>query len=132
MSFVTDNEKFWKVVKPLLKGKGSGVRNEIILLGNGKILRDDNEAGKELHSYFNSIVSSLDITENKYIIEKSTTSSEPIDKPIMKFQFHPSILILKSKINALNALNTNFLCLEQIKRLLKRFIESQFGYCPLT
>ena len=65
MSFVTDNEKFWKVVKPLLNGKGSGVRNEIILLENGKILRDDNEAGKELHSYFNSIVSSLDITENK-------------------------------------------------------------------
>ena len=132
MSFVTDNEKFWKVVKPLLNGKGSGVRNEIILLGNGKIFRDDNEAGKELHSYFNSIVSSLDITENKYIIEKSITSSEPIDKPIMKFQFHPSILILKSKINALNALNTKFLCLEQTKRLLKSFTESQFGYCPLT
>lgn len=89
-------------MKPLLIGKGSGVRNEIILLENGKILRDDNEAGKELHSYFNSIVSSLDITENKYIIEKSITSSEPIDKPIMKLQFHPSILILKSKINALS------------------------------
>ena len=129
MSFVTDNEKFWKVVKPLLNGKGSGVRNEIILLENGKILRDDNEAGKELHSYFNSIVSSLDITENKQIIEKSITSSEPIDKLIMKFQFHPSILILKSKINALN---TNFLCLEQRKLLLKSFIESQFAYCPLT
>ena len=47
----------------------------------------------------------------------------------MKFQFHPSILILKSKINALN---TNFLCLEQRKLLLKSFIESQFAYCPLT
>ena len=64
-----------------------------------KILRYDNEVAKEFHSYFNSIVSSLGITENEYTIQKNMPSSEPIDKAIMKSQFHPSILLIKSKTN---------------------------------
>ena len=69
----------------------------------GKILRDENEVTKDLHSYFNSIVSSLGITENKCIIDKNITSSKPIDKVVMKFQSHPSILLIKSKINTSNS-----------------------------
>ena len=58
---------------------------------------------KEFHSYFNNIVSSLGITENNNTIQKIIPSSEQIDnKAIMKFQFHPSILLMKSKINTSN------------------------------
>ena len=39
-------------VKPLFNRDGSGISNEIILLENGKIIRDDNEFAKKLHSYF--------------------------------------------------------------------------------
>ena len=53
-------------MKPLFNEKGSRVRNEVVLLGKYKILRDDNKVAKEFHSYFNSIVSSLGITENEY------------------------------------------------------------------
>ena len=90
-------------MKPLFNEKGSGVRSEVVLLEKDKILRDDNEVAKEFHSYFNSIVSSLGITENKYTIQKNIPSSEPIDKVIMKFQFHPSIPLIKSKINTNNS-----------------------------
>ena len=41
--------------------------------------------------------------ENEYTIQKNIPSSEPIDKAIMKFQFHPSILLIKSKVNASNS-----------------------------
>ena len=70
-----------------------------VLLEKDKILRGDIEVTKEFHSYFNSIVSSLGITENKYTIQKNIPSSKPIDKAIIKIQFHPSILLIKSKIN---------------------------------
>ena len=50
-----------------------------------------------------SIVSSLGITENEYTIQKNIPSSEPIDKAIIKIQFHPSILLIKSKINTSNS-----------------------------
>ena len=103
LSFVVGNKKCWKVVKPLFNEKGSGVSNEVVLLEKDKILRDDNEVAKEFHSYFNSIVSSLGITENKYTIQKNIPSSELIDNAIMKFQFHPSIPLIKSKINTSNS-----------------------------
>ena len=90
-------------MKPSFNEKVSGVNNEVILLEKDKILKDDNEVAKELHSYFNSIVSSPGITENKYTIQKKTPSSEPVDKAIMKFQFHPSIVLIKSKINTSNS-----------------------------
>ena len=90
-------------MKPLFNEKGSGVNNEVVLLEKDKYLKDDNEVAEELHSYFNSIVSSQGITENKYTIQKNIPSSEPIDKAIMKFPFHPSILLIKSKINTSNS-----------------------------
>ena len=101
LSIVIENKIFLKVLKLLFNGKGSGINNEIILLEENKILRDDIEVAKELHFYFNSIVSSLGITENKYVIAENITSSWRIDKAIEKFQFHPSILLIKSKINKL-------------------------------
>ena len=70
------------------------------MLEKDKTLIDDNKVVKEFHSHFKSIVSSLGITENHYRIQKNTPSSEPIDTAIMKFQIHPSILLIKSKINA--------------------------------
>ena len=71
-------------MKLLFNEKGSAVSNEVVLLEKDKILRDDNEVAKEFHSYFNSIVSSLGLTENKYTIQKNIPSSERIDKAIMK------------------------------------------------
>ena len=97
LSFVADNKTFWKVVKLLFEEKGSGVSNEAVLLEKDKIFKDDNEVAKEFHSYFNSTVSSLGITENKYTIQQNIPSSEPIDKTVMKFQFHPSILLINVK-----------------------------------
>ena len=93
MSFAVDNKKFWKVVKPLCNEKGSGVSDEVALLEKDKILKDDIEVAKVLHSYFSSIINSLSIKKNKYAIQKKISSSEPIDKAIMEFQFHSSILL---------------------------------------
>ena len=86
-------------MKLLLNEKGNGVSNEVALLEKDKILRDENEVTRMFHFYFNSIVSCLGITENKYTNQKNIPSFQPIDKAIMKFQLHPSILLIKSKIN---------------------------------
>ena len=58
-------------MKPLFNEEGSRVSNEVVLLEKDKILRDDNEVAKEFHSYFNSTVSSLGITENKYTSQEN-------------------------------------------------------------
>ena len=48
LSFVFDNKKFWKVVKPLLNEKKSGFSNEVVLLEKDEVFRDDNEVAKEV------------------------------------------------------------------------------------
>ena len=95
LSFLVNNKEIRKVVKPLFNEEGSEVSNEAVLLEKDKILRDDNEVTKEFHCYFNNIASSLNITENEYTIQKNIPSSEPTDKAIIKFQCHPSILLIK-------------------------------------
>ena len=90
LSFIVDNKNFWEVVKTLFKEKGSEVSDKVVLLEKDKILRDDSEVAKEFHSYFNSIVSIV------------IPSSEPINKSMMKFQLHPSVVLIKSKINTSN------------------------------
>ena len=51
----------------------------------------------------------------------------------LNFDVHLILLCKEAgkKLSALARLG-NFLSLEQRKRLMKSFIESQFGYCPLT
>ena len=94
-----EKKKFLETSETVVYEKESGVSNDVVLLEKDKILRDDNKVAKEFHSYFNSILNSLGITEIKYTFKKDKPSSEPIDKTIMKFQLHPSILLIKSKIN---------------------------------
>ena len=44
-------------------------------------------------------VTTLDIGENTYITEKTPTDMELIDKVIIKFRNHPSVLLIKEKVN---------------------------------
>ena len=81
-------------MKPLFKGKTSGVSDEV-LLEKDKILPDDTEElhwylKKELHWYFNSIVSSLGITENKFVIEKMELLARQLKNLLWNFN---SILV---------------------------------------
>ena len=124
---VVDNKKFWKVAKPLFNEKGSEVSNEVVLLEKDKILRDDNEVSKEFHSCFNSIVSSLGIAENKYAVQKNIPSSEPIDKAIIKFQFHPSILLIRSKINTSNSFSFTEIETDDVDKEISFLNSKKFG-----
>ena len=52
-------------MKPLFNEKRSRVSNEVVMPEKDKILRDDNEVAKEFHSCFNSIASSLRVTDTR-------------------------------------------------------------------
>ena len=52
----------------------------------------------ELNNFFKNVVSTLNIHENKYIVENIENINDPVDKAIKKIEFHPSILPIKNKI----------------------------------
>ena len=93
-----DNKLFWKTVKPFFSNKGDRGSN-IQLVKDNELLQDDQKIADELNTFFKNAVLNLDINENKYISNyDSGNLSDPVDKAICKYKFHPSILFIKSKL----------------------------------
>ena len=89
---------FWKNVKLFFSNNGSH-RGNIKLVEGDKLLQDDSEVAEELNTFFKEAVSTLDVNENSYIINTDSINiSEPIEKAISKYKFHPSILLVNDKI----------------------------------
>ena len=60
------------------------------------MLQDDQKIADELSTY--NAVSNLNIIEDTYIINHNSGNlSDPVDKAICKYKFHPSILLFKRK-----------------------------------
>ena len=105
LSFVTDNKNFWKVVKPFTdKGWVDYCffrrKPNLSMMINVGVTDDVNEDVSEtLNSYLVYIVAAWNVRENTYITAKLPTNMEPIDKAVIKFQKHPSVLLIREKIN---------------------------------
>ena len=97
-SFVSDNNLFFKTVKPFFSNNGSH-RGNIKLVEGDKLLQDDSKVAEELNNFFKEAFSNLDVNENSYIINPDSINiSDPIEKGISKYKFHPSILLISDKI----------------------------------
>ena len=95
---MSDNKLFWKTVKPFCSNKGSH-RGNIKLVEGDKLQQDDSEVAEELNNFFKEAVSTLAVNENSYIINPDSLNiSDPIEKAISKYKFHPSILLINDKI----------------------------------
>ena len=63
------------------------------------MLQDDQKLADELNTFFKNAVSNLTINENTYIINHNSGNLfGPVGKTICKYKFHPSILLIKSKL----------------------------------
>ena len=95
---MSDNTLFWKTAKPFFSNNGSH-RGNIKLAEGDKLLQDDSEVTEELNNFFKEAVSTLDVNKNSYIIDPDFINiSDPIEKAISKYKFHPSILLINDKI----------------------------------
>ena len=92
--FVTDNKLLWKTIKPFFSNKGN-YGSQINLVKKDEVLQDDDLIAKELNNFFKNALSTLNIKENRFITNKSTDCiTDPVDKAIDKYKFHPSILLI--------------------------------------
>ena len=113
-SFVTDNKLFWKTVKPSPTDKGNYGAN--IKLVEEEVLQNDSKITEKLNEFFNNAVSTLDITENSFIInEEYKNIFDPVQRPIVKFGSHPSISLIKNKITNGNNFKFEPVSLSDIK-----------------
>ena len=92
------DKRFWKKVKPFFSNKGDRGSN-IQLVKDSKSLQDDQKIADELNIFLKNAVSNLNIIDNTYIINHNSGNiSHQVDKAICKYKFHPSILLIKNKL----------------------------------
>ena len=95
---ITDNKAFWKNIQPLFSEKRK-FTNKITLEDSKKnILSDDTLISEELNNFFQNATKTLNINENSYIADSSSSITDPADKAINTSKNHPRILLIKQKL----------------------------------
>ena len=96
--FVTDNKLFWKTLKPFFSNKGNN-ESQIKLVEKDEVFQDDDLIAMELNKFFKNAVSTLNIEENRFITNRSSGGiTDPVDKAMDKYKFHPSILLIQKHL----------------------------------
>ena len=75
---------------------------------------------KKLNTFFKNAVLNLNVNESRYIINHDSGNlSDPVDKDICKYKFHPSILLIKKSQKIRDSLRFNpYLNLTWRKKLI--------------
>ena len=100
---MSDNKKIWKYIRPLFSGKSKS-KSKITLIKGDEIISDDQKVAETLNNYFIDAVQNLDIKKFYDIEEDNTNDSdlspeEKIDQILAKYETHPSVIMIKNKIN---------------------------------
>lgn len=84
-------------MKPLFSNKG-GVKDNIVLVKDDKIISDDTEVAQTFNDFFTNAVSSLGITENKSLLTETKNTNGGVEEVIKRFENHPSVVSIKENV----------------------------------
>ena len=98
---MTDNIKFWKLVKLFFTGKKS-TNTKITLIKGNEIISDAAECAEIMNNFFSDVAINLAVDRN--IDTEATNASGPVTIAIEKYNNHPSII----KLNQQNFPKSNF------------------------
>ena len=99
MSYINDNKKVWKNVKPIFGNKNTGNKNITLVEGNELITKYE-KLTQTLNEYFVNIVPSLGITSFRE--NNDNVNYDNIDNTITKFEVHPSVVAIKEQTKKSN------------------------------
>ena len=129
----TDNKAFWKNIQPLFSEKRK-FANKITLEDSEKnILSDDTLVSEELDSFFQNATKTLNINENSYILHSSISITDPVDKAINTYKNHPSILLIKQKLENVDHFSFKEVSIIEIEKKLRELNSNKattFGNIP--
>ena len=93
LKMLTDNKKFWKLIKPLFSDKHN-ISRKITLIESDDIISNDVNVAEVMNKFFSNAVENLDIT-GYFPTENISNDEDNISKIIYKYKDHPSILKIK-------------------------------------
>ena len=95
LKLLTDNRKFWRIVKPLFSDK---IQTAITLLENNELVNDNRAVANIFNDYFISITDSLDIPTVSKNLTPTNEISDPLDIALTKYKSHPSVKLIKERV----------------------------------
>ena len=111
---VTDNKRFWKVIKPSFSDKTSS-NESINLIENEEIVSDENELCEIFNKYFGNIVSNLKIPQYEKTQHINTEDlSDPVSIAIKAYQNHPSVIAIQNTLLANQTFSFGQITIEDI------------------
>ena len=93
---ITDNKKFWRVVKVNFSNKIVGTN---ILRDDCKIISDTEKVADTFNTFSVNIGSTLKIDKDKQFLVETNNAFDPVIKAIKKYSVHPSSLSIKEKMS---------------------------------
>ena len=94
---ITDIKKFWKTMQPFFNNKGGG-NEKIVLVEGDKIISNDTDVAQTFNHFFKNSVTSLNISENRFLLKESEIIYKGAEGAIRKFEIHPSIQSIHEKV----------------------------------
>ena len=96
-------------------------RNKIVLVDeNENIIFREHLVSEELNNFLKNATKSLQINENPCIMDEQSDIIDPIMKRINKYQHHPSILLINSKLSSLESFSFNKINNLDMEKQIKR------------
>ena len=107
---ITDKKTFWKTIKLFLTDKVK-IKSKITLIERKqrenqaeifeeeKIISDDKEIAQVFNEFFINIVPNLNITMDHFQNPDFQRTKNPVLNAVNKYKYHPSIAMIKSKID---------------------------------
>ena len=95
---MTDNKKFWKIIKPFFSNKGPN-SNKLILREKDVLTTDEKALATLMNKYFVNIVNitaDLDLKRDSETLSGASTSVSSI---LQRFHCHQSILKIQEAFN---------------------------------
>ena len=89
---ITHNKAFWKNKQPLFPEKRKFANKITLEDSEENILFDDTLVSEELNNFFQNATKTLNINENSYIVDSSSSITDLVDKAINTCKNHPQHL----------------------------------------
>ena len=113
-----DAKPFWDKCKPYFSNKHSRGDTNIMLPEKGEILLKNDAIANTFSNFLDSLVKSINLFKWPDISWDSTILSsvlDRIDRIILKYKFHPSIISIKQHIPHIDKFSFRFVTLEDVR-----------------
>ena len=93
--FISDNQTYWRQVKPFFSDK-TPPNSKIILVDDNEIISDSVKCAVVMNNFFINAAINLDI-DRKLHTENATDITDPAMQAIEKYKYHPSIIKIQEQ-----------------------------------